>query len=149
MKLVKHILQTKGSDVWSIDPDATVLDAIQLMSDKEVGALPVLEGEKLVGMISERDYTRKVILKGRASKSTPVRDIMSSPVLCTNPEQPIEKCMALMTAKHVRHLPVLETEDDQLVGIISIGDLVKAIIYEQKVWIQDLENYVLENISIT
>ncbi len=147
MKLVKHILKTKGYDAWSVTPNTSVFDAIKLMSGKRVGALLVLKGEKLVGIISERDYTRKVILKGRSSRDTPVKKIMTSRVIYTSPDQPIEKCMALMTAKRIRHLPVLE--DGQLVGVISIGDLVKAIISEQESLIQDLENDILEYTSIT
>ncbi len=147
MKLVKHILKLKGHDVWSIAPDASVFEAIRLMSDKGVGALLVLEAGKLVGIISERDYTRKVILKGRSSRETPVRNIMTSPVIYTNPDEPIEKCMEVMTAKRVRHLPVLD--GDELIGVISIGDLVKAIISAQESHIQDLENYILQHTSIT
>lgn len=146
MKLVKHILKIKGHDVYSIASDTSVFDAIKLMSDKKVGALLVLEAGKLVGIIPERDYARKVILKGKSSKDTPVREIMTSPVIYTDPDQPIERCMALMTEKRIRHLPVLK--GDQLIGVVSIGDLVKAIITEQETWIRDLENYVLEHTSI-
>ncbi len=146
MKLVKHILKVKGYDIYSITMDAPVFDAIKLMSDKEVGALLVMEAGKLVGIISERDYTRKVILKGRSSKETPVKEIMTCPVIYTTPDEPIEKCMALMTAKRIRHLPVLE--DRQVIGVISIGDLVKAIIAEHETWIRELENYVLKHTSI-
>jgi CBS domain-containing protein len=146
MKTVEHLLKTKGNDIWSIAPDASVYDAIELMADKEVGALLVLEAGKLAGIISERDYTRKIILKGRSSKETPVREIMSSPVIYTTPDQTIEKCMAVMTAKRIRHLPVME--GSQLVGIVSIGDLVKAIISDQASLIQQLENHILEHTSI-
>lgn len=146
MKLVKHILKTKGYDVYSTTMDATVFDAIQLMSDKGVGALLVIESGKLVGIISERDYTRKVILKGKSSKETPVREIMTAPVIYTTPDEPIEECMAVMTAKRIRHLPVLE--DGKVVGVISIGDLVKAIIADQKTWIRELESHVLKHTSI-
>ena len=137
----------KGHDIWSIAPDAPVYDAIKLMANKGVGALLVLEAGKLVGIVSERDYARKVILKGKTSKGTPVKGIMTPHVIYTSPDQTIEKCMALMTAKHIRHLPVLE--GDQLVGIVSIGDLVKAIISEQATLIQQLENHILEYASIT
>ena len=147
MKTIEYILKVKGYNMWSIPPSASVYDAIKMMADNEVGALLVIEAGKLVGIISERDYSRKVILKGRSSKDTPVRDIMTSPVLYTTPNQTIENCMALMTAKHVRHLPVFA--NDRLIGIVSIGDLVKAIISEQKILIQKLENYILEQSSIT
>jgi len=147
MKTIGQLLQIKGHDIWSIAPDAPVYDAIKLMANKGVGALLVLEAGKLVGIVSERDYARKVILKGKTSKDTPVKDIMTPHVIYTSPDQTIEKCMALMTAKHIRHLPVLE--GDQLVGIVSIGDLVKAIISEQATLIQQLENHILEYISIT
>jgi CBS domain-containing protein len=146
MKLVKHILETKGRDVWSIGPDDSVFDAITMMSERSVGALPVLYAGKLIGIISERDYTRKVILKGKASKETPVKEIMSAPVIFTTPDAPIEKCMALMTARHIRHLPIVD--GGELIGIISIGDLVKAIIEQQETWIRELENHVLEQTSI-
>lgn len=146
MKPVKHILDDKGYDVHSVGPDASVFDAIKLMSEKEVGALLVLEAEKLVGIISERDYTRKVILKGRSSRETPVKAIMSSPVICTGADKSIEGCMALMTAKNIRHLPVLENE--QLIGVVSLGDLVKAIISEQKSHIEGLESYILYHDSM-
>jgi len=147
MKTIGQLLQIKGHDIWSIAPDAPVYDAIKLMANKGVGALLVLEAGKLVGIVSERDYARKVILKGKTSKDTPVKDIMTPHVIYTSPDQTIEKCMALMTAKHIRHLPVLE--GDQLVGIVSIGDLVKAIISEQATLIQQLENHILEYTSIT
>jgi CBS domain-containing protein len=147
MKTIGQLLQIKGHDIWSIAPDAPVYDAIKLMANKGVGALLVLEAGKLVGIVSERDYARKVILKGKTSKGTPVKDIMTPHVIYTSPDQTIEKCMALMTAKHIRHLPVLE--GDQLVGIVSIGDLVKAIISEQATLIQQLENHILEYASIT
>ena len=126
MKTVAHVLHGKGRDIWSIPPDASVYDALRLMADKEVGALLVLDSGRLVGIISERDYARKVILKGKSSLDTPVRDIMTAKVICVRPEQTIEECMALMTDKHVRHLPVVV--GDEVVGVISIGDLVKAVI---------------------
>lgn len=147
MKTIGQLLEVKGHDIWSITPDATVYDAIKLMADKEVGALLVLEAEKLVGIISERDYTRKVILKGRASKDTPVREIMTPHVIYTRPGETIENCLALMTARHIRHLPVLA--GDRLIGIVSIGDLVKAIISRQESLIQQLDNDILEDTSIT
>ncbi len=140
MVTVSQILQAKGYDIWSIAPDASVYDALKLMADKEVGALLVVEGEQLAGIISERDYARKVILKGKRSISTPVREIMAAEVFPLHPAQPIEECMALMTDKRVRHLPVCE--DDQLIGIVSIGDVVKAIISQQEFMIEQLERYI-------
>jgi len=146
MKLVKHILKTKGYDVYATSMDASVFDAIKQMSDRGIGALLVIESNKLVGILSERDYTRKIILKGRASKETLVKEIMSAPVIYTTPDESVEQCMALMTAKHIRHLPVIE--GGRVIGVISIGDLVKAIIAQQEVWIQELENHVLKHTSI-
>ena len=140
MKKVKDILKTKGRDVWCIEPGASVYDAMKLMADKGIGALLVMEGPKLVGIISERDYARKIILQGRASRSTEVREIMTSRVVYTEPERNIEECMVLMTEKRIRHLPVVE--GGQVSGIISIGDLVKAIIAEQKFIIEQLERYI-------
>ena len=142
MQLVKHILAVKGKDVWSIAPDALVYDALQLMADKQVGALIVLKNEEVVGIFSERDYARKVALKGRTAKDTTVKEIMSSSVIYTTPEQSAESCMALMTEKHIRHLPVMV--DDQITGVISIGDLVKAIIRDQETLIEHLEDYILQ-----
>lgn len=146
MKPVKKVLREKGGHIWSIDPNASVFDAIELMAQKQVGALLVLEGEKLVGIISERDYTRKVILKGRASKKTKIKSIMTSPVVCAKAEQNVEGCMALMTSKNIRHLPVLEK--DRLVGVVSLGDLVKTIIAEQETEIRSLETYILHQTSL-
>lgn len=140
MNTVGKILLRKGSQVWHVRPDDSVFKALELMSEKNVGALVVLEDQKLVGIFSERDYARKVILQGRASKDTPVQDIMSSKVAVVRPDHSVEECMALMTEKRFRHLPVLK--DDQLVGIVSIGDVVKAIISEQEFVIEQLENYI-------
>jgi len=140
MKTVAQLLRTKGHQVLSVPPDIPVFEALEVMAEKNVGALLVLEGERLVGIFSERDYARKVILKGKASKETPVREIMSSHVLYIRPEQTIEDCMALMTDKRVRHLPVMEAE--KLVGVISIGDVVKAVIAEQEFMIEQLQNYI-------
>jgi len=140
MKRVKDILDVKGRDIWSIAPDVSVYDAMKLMADKEIGSLMVMEGTKLVGIISERDYARKVILQGRSSRTTQVREIMTSRVVYAQPDQNIEECMALMTEKRVRHLPVID--EGQLVGVISIGDLVKSIISEQKFIIEQLERYI-------
>jgi CBS domain-containing protein len=140
MKKVKDVLEVKGYDVWSIGPEASVYDALTLMADRGAGALVVMEGTKVVGIISERDYARKVILKGGSSKSMQVKEIMTTDVVYTRPEQNIEECMALMTKKRTRHLPVID--DGQLIGIVSIGDLVKSIIDEQKFVIEQLERYI-------
>ena len=137
---VGAILQHKGRNVWSVSPDDSVLEAVRLMAEKGIGALVVLADERLVGVLSERDYARKVILQGRASPTTRVREIMTSHVVCTHLDQPIEECMAVMTDKRVRHLPVIE--EGKLVGIISIGDLVKSIIDDQKFIIEQLERYI-------
>jgi len=140
MKPVRELLRIKGQETWSVSPDTPVYDALKLMAEKNVGALLVLDGDKLAGILSERDYARKVILKGKASKNTPAREIMSENVVCVTPKQSVAECMALMTDKHIRHLPVIE--DDKLVGVISIGDVVKAIISEQKFVIEQLEHYI-------
>ncbi len=140
MKTVKDLLEDKGHNVWSIGPGDSVYDAIELMADKEVGALMVMEGTKLVGVISERDYARKVILKGHSSKNTQIKEIMTTHVMYAQPDQTVEECMALMTEKRIRHLPILE--GGQLLGVISIGDLVKSIIAEQRFIIEQLERYI-------
>jgi len=140
MKKVSEVLKIKGNDVWSISPDASVYDAIKLMTEKKVGALMVVENGKLVGVISETDYTRKIILQGRTSQQTPVKDIMTSHVLYVQPEQDIEECMILMTEKRTRHLPVMD--HDKLIGVISIGDAVKSVIDEQRFTIEQLERYI-------
>lgn len=140
MITVNQVLNSKGRNVWTIGQDNSVFDAIKVMSEKEVGALPVMDNGKLVGIITERDYARKVILKGKMSQETRVRQIMETGVLCVQHEQTIEECMALMTDKRIRHLPVVD--GDQVAGIISIGDLVKAVIAEQKLTIEQLEHYI-------
>ncbi len=140
MRLVSDILNIKGRDIWFIRPEAMVFDAIKLMSEKGVGALLVMEGEKLVGIVTERDYARKVILEGKSSRQTPVKDVMTARVLYVGPERTIEECMALMTDKRVRHLPVVENK--RVIGVLSIGDLVKAIIDEQKIIIDQLHHYI-------
>ena len=140
MKTVKQILDEKGKATWSVAPGSLVYDALKLMADKGIGALLVLEHEKLVGIISERDYARKVILKGKSSLDTPVKDIMTQDVIRVRPEQTVEECMALVTEKRVRHLPVLL--DDRVLGVISIGDLVKAVIDEKDFMIKQLETYI-------
>jgi CBS domain-containing protein len=141
MKSVAQVLQSKQhKDIYSISPDALVLDAIKLMAEKGIGALVVMEGKNIVGIVSERDYARKVVLRGRASNETPVRDIMSSPVMYVRSNQTNEECMALMTENRLRHLPIID--HGELIGLISIGDLVKDIISEQKFLIEQLEHYI-------
>ena len=137
---ISEILNHKGTNAWVISPDATVFDAVQLMSDKNVGALLVTEGAKLVGIISERDYTRKVVLKGKSSKGTAVREILSGNVIHVSPANSVEDCMRLMTDHRIRHLPVLE--EDRIVGIVSIGDLVNWIISAQTTRISQLQTYI-------
>jgi len=140
MKKIRHLLEDKGNEVWSVSPDASVYDAIRIMADKNVGALVVMEADEVVGLISERDYARKLILEGRSSRETPVRDVMTARVVSARPSQSVEECMALMTDKRIRHLPVVDGE--RLLGVVSIGDLVKAIIAEQQFVIEQLENYI-------
>ena len=137
---VKTILDTKGHEFWSVGPQTSVYDAVRLMAEKEVGSVLVLENGKVQGIVTERDYARKVVLEGKTSPDTPVAEIMTTQVLCTRPEQTIEEAMALMTEKRVRHLPVLV--DGQITGVVSIGDLVKAVISEQQFLIQQLESYI-------
>lgn len=140
MRTIKQLLEEKGSQVWSITPEATVYDALALMAQKGIGALMVMDGTHPVGLLSERDYARSVILKGRTSRDTPVREIMSSPILCVTPDQPLEEAMALMTEHRVRHLPVVH--EDQVLGLVSIGDVIKSIISEHKFIIEQLEHYI-------
>jgi CBS domain-containing protein len=140
MAKVREILERKGHDVWFIEPTASVYEAMRRMAEKEVGALLVMEGATLVGIISERDYARKVILQGRSSPTTQVGEIMTSRVAYTEPERTVEECMALMTDKRIRHLPVME--GGRVIGVISIGDLVKSIIAEQQFIIEQLERYI-------
>jgi CBS domain-containing protein len=140
MKTVRDVLNVKGHEVWKVDLDATVFDALRLMAAKEVGALVVMDGDKIAGIISERDYARKIVLLGRTSPNTLVKEIMSTPVAYTQSDQSIEECMAIVTDKRIRHLPVLE--NGELIGIISIGDLVKSIIADQKFIIEQLERYI-------
>ena len=137
---VRHLLEQKGRNVWTIGPDETVFNALASMAENDVGSLIVMEGEKLVGIITERHYSRNVILKGKTSPTTLVRDIMEQDVVHVRLEQSVELCMALMTEKRVRHLPVLEGQ--KVVGIISIGDLLKSIISKQKFVIDELEHYI-------
>jgi CBS domain-containing protein len=140
MKTVRDILKIKGHNVWSVEAGSTVFEALGLMAEKEVGALVVMDGARLAGIISERDYARKVVLLGRTSPNTLVKEIMTSHVAYTHLDQSIEECMAIMTDKRIRHLPVIE--QGKLVGIISIGDLVKSIIADQQFIIEQLERYI-------
>src|SRR5213076_3401847 len=134
------VLNQKRREIFSISPDATVFEAVQLMDAKNVGALLVMEGKRLVGILSERDYTRKIVLRGKQSRETKVAEIMSTNVTVTHPREPVATCLRLMTDKHIRHLPVLE--GDRVVGVISIGDLVKHVISCQQAAIAHLENYI-------
>jgi CBS domain-containing protein len=140
MTTVRQLLQNKGGHTWCIAPDATVFDAIKMMSEKEIGALVVAEHGTVVGVLSERDYARKVLLKGRSSKNTPVRDIMTTDVIFAEPDQNVDHCMNVMTDERIRHLPVME--EGRLIGVVSIGDLVKSIISEQQETIEQLESYI-------
>jgi CBS domain-containing protein len=140
MTTVRQLLDQKSGKLWSIHPDATVFDAIAKMAEKDIGSLVVMDGDKLVGIITERHYARNVVLKGKTSPAMPVRDIMETRVVIARPEQSVEQCMTLMSEKRVRHLPVLEGEKP--IDIISIGDLVKSIIGDQKFMIDQLEHYI-------
>jgi CBS domain-containing protein len=137
---IEEILQHKSDELWTISPDATVFDAIELMADRNIGALLVMSGDRLTGVVSERDYTRKVALNGKSSRDTRVREIISSPLISATPDHTVEECMRLMTTNRVRHLPVLA--GGQVVGIVSIGDLVNWIISAQSVAINQLESYI-------
>lgn len=143
MLTVRSVLNTKPKDLWSIDPHSTAYEALRIMADKDIGALLVINEGKLVGIFSEKDYARKVILEGKSSKETSVGELMTRKVYSISTDKPIEECMALMTATRSRHIPVFEK--DQLVGIVALGDIVNAIISEQKVIIHDLENYIRGN----
>jgi CBS domain-containing protein len=140
MKLVRHVLQSKGSSVVSVSPSASVLDAIKLMAEKGIGALVVMEGTQLAGIVTERDYARKVILKDKSSHNTPVSDIMSDKVYTAALDDSVDKCMNTMTDRRIRHLPVVS--GGKVVGMISIGDLVKAVIADQREAIEQLEHYI-------
>ena len=140
MTTVRQLLDQKGREIWSIDPDATVFDAVAKMAEKDIGSLVVMDRGEIVGIITERHYARNVVLKGKTSPATPVREIMQKHVLFARPEQSVEQCMAVMTDKRIRHLPVVDGE--KLIGIISIGDLVKSIIGDQQFTIGQLEHYI-------
>ena len=141
MKTVAGILRDKGGDVFSVSPDATVYEALQVLAEKDVGALVVLDDERLAGILSERDYARKVILHDRASADTRVAEIMTSEVRTVGPDESVEDCMGLMTSHHIRHLPVLD-DDGRLLGVISIGDVVKAVIAELDSLVEQLDAYI-------
>lgn len=140
MRTVRQLLEAKGRDVWTIAPDNSVYEALKLMADKNVGALVVVDGTRMVGIFSERDYARKVVLHGKFSRNIPVRGIMTQEVYSVSPDHTMKECMAVMTQGRVRHLPVLL--GDELVGVISIGDVVKAILSEQDFMIAQLENFI-------
>ena len=140
MQTVAEILNSKGREVWAVRPDDTVLDALRTMAEHDTGAVVVMDGERLAGIFTERDYARKVVLIGRASRDLPVRDIMTHSVVCVTPDRSINECMALMTERRLRHLPVLDHK--RVVGMVSIGDLVKATIEEQEFTISQLRLYV-------
>ena len=140
MATVRDMLKTKGFEVWSVTPDASVFDALKLMAEKNIGAVLVMESDKMIGILSERDYARKVILHGKSSAKTPAREIMTERVMCVGPEDSAEQVMALITEKKIRHLPVLE--DGELIGLISIGDVVKATIAQKEFIIEQLEEYI-------
>ena len=140
MTTIAQLLNTKGNQIWSVEPNTTIFEALKIMSEKEIGALLVMEDEKLKGIFSERDYARKVILKGKSSKKTPVGELMTKKVFYIDSQKTINDCMAMMTAKRIRHIPVID--DNQVMGIVTIGDVVNQIISEQEVTINHLENYI-------
>jgi CBS domain-containing protein len=140
MQIIDQLLTAKGKDIWSIAPHAAAFEALQIMAKKDVGVLLVIDKGRLVGIFSERDYARKVILKGKSSKETSVGELMTREVFYINPQDTLKECMALMTAKHIRHMPVFE--NDQLVGVVTLGDVVKQIISDQKFVIRELEKYI-------
>jgi len=148
MKTVRDLLQAKKSpDVWSVPPDTLVYRALQLLNEKGIGALLVMEKGELVGIVSERDYARKVILEGKSSKETPTKEIMSTKIYVVSPESTMEECMALMNEQRIRHLPVIEKGTKRLLGVISIGDVLKTIISEQKIMIENLSGYIMGRIA--
>lgn len=139
--LVRHVLEKKGRDLWWIGPHATAYEALEIMAEKDIGALLVLEESRLVGIFSERDYARKVILYGKSSKNTTVGELMTSPVITIDPDNSVSDCMAVMTANRIRHIPVVE--QGRLLGLITLGDVVKALISAQEATIRDLQNYII------
>ncbi|MFB0936577.1 MAG: CBS domain-containing protein [Propionivibrio sp.] len=141
MKTLRQFLESKNKPLVSVSPEQTVLRALEIMAQYDVGALPVIDGKRLIGVFSERDYSRKVILQGKASKETKVSEIMSGDAVHVTPEARIEECMAIMTEKHVRHLPILDN-DEKVIGIISIGDVIKELLSQQEFIIGQLENYI-------
>lgn len=140
MRTVQHLLEAKAPEIFSIGPDAPVVDAIRLMAEKHVGAVLVMESDRLVGIVSERDYARKVVLQGRASSSTPVREIMTAEVITVGLEDTCDQCMQLVTHRRIRHLPVVRGQE--VLGVVSIGDLVKAVIEDQQVELEQLQRYI-------
>jgi CBS domain-containing protein len=140
MTTVRTILQTKGPEIWSVEPETPVMAALKIMDEKNIGALVVARGGSVLGILSERDYARKLVLKGRSSSDATVQDLMTSSVITVTPDQSMDQCMDLMTSKRIRHLPVVE--NDKLIGLISIGDVVKAVISEKEFLIKQLENYI-------
>jgi len=145
MATVRQLLDDKGRQVWSIAPDDSVYDSIKLMADKEIGAVVVIENDRPVGIFTERDYARNVILKGKTSPETKVGDVMIRDIICAKPDQTVEECMAVMTSKRIRHLPVVE--HNKLIGLVSIGDLVKSVIAEQQFAIEQLDNFHAERLQ--
>ncbi len=140
METIKQILAAKGREAYAVSPEASVLDAVRMMAEREVGALLVMEGERLEGIVSERDYARKVVLLGRSSGATTVREIMTADVVVADPERSVQQCMSAMTEHRIRHLPVVD--DGRVIGVVSIGDLVKAVIADQQATIEQLERYI-------
>ena len=140
MNTVRQLLSTKGNRIYSIDPDQKVVDALRVMAEKDIGALVVMDGSRIAGILSERDYARKVLLQGKSSHDTPVREIMTTDVVTVTPGKTVDECMALVTSRRIRHLPVCD--GDKLVGLVSIGDLVKDVIADQEQTIRQLESYI-------
>lgn len=140
MTTVRNILQTKGAEVWSVEPETPVMNALRIMDEKNIGALVVARGGSVLGILSERDYARKLVLKGRSTTEATVQDLMTPSVITVTPDQSMDRCMELMTSKRIRHLPVVE--NGKLIGLISIGDVVKAVISEKEDLIKQLENYI-------